>query len=381
MTGSVSGSESAVLDLKDRFIAPWGLANEELPMHLIWDGEVDKIIVKYPQDLDAVSAYNVDEGEMDTQSDSGITELSVSEKSLTTEGYFGIVFSCPATYDDSIVRHNISVIFYKNESAVADWSACTHIIRPQIKFVKYPEKIVLSDKDEPEIGEGEFLLNVNEKNNSIEVDLEYVGFGMAKVRMDARAEGNLISKEDSIYHDFVEAIIESEIHLQDIDDLEKIPEEWVVNSGYEIPHEEIEDIVRETREIVTDESLTQKYDSEDLFRLADILESAQKSAESGSGPSIYQYIETMLLTSIMNVVDRHPTENVSLEKPNVKIETEARATEITLECNLKDSMNNKYDPAQIEMKVDDRRQEGGVFEAELITNWENYQIDPDEVFG
>lgn len=177
-------------------------------------------------------------------------------------------------------------------------------------------------------------------------------------------------------------MIDAELHLQDVDELQEVPDEWTVDGDYEIPQEEIEELVRETREATTDESLLDEYDSDDLYHLADLLEKAEESANAGETPSIYQYMEMMLLTSILDVVDRHPTENVSMNKPDIKIETKAKAREMTIECKLKDSMDNKYPSESIKMEVEDRREEGGgIFEAELVTNWENYQIDPDEVFA
>jgi len=368
--------------ITDSFIAPWGLANEELPMHLIWKGEFDEICVRYPKNFDICSIYNVGNGITYPSAEDNGGEINFRTRDLTTESYIGLVFTCPDIYDESVTEHPIYVDLYKNGSVIERWSGKTHIIRPQIKIVDCPDVVVIIEEKTANTRDEMTTINVDEDSNEIEVNLRYVGFGMAQVKVDARAEGELISKEDTIYQDFIQAMLDAEIHLQDIDELQEIPEEWTVDGDYEIPQEEIEEIVRETREATTKESLADEHNSEDLYLLADILEKAEESANSGQSPSIYQYVETMLLTSILDVVDRHPTENVSMDKPDIKIETEAKAREMTIECKLKDSLDNEYDSVEAKMDVDDRREEGGgIFEAELITNWENYQVDPDEVFG
>lgn len=379
MNDSKSETQKQPFRINDSFVAPWGLANEELPMHLIWSGEFDKLSITYPSNLDIISLYNIEDEGLYTEKKG---EMTIHSQDLVTNGYLGVVFVCPDICEESVIEYPIQVDFQKSDVKVESWSSKTHIIRPQIEIVDFPEKIVLVEESTIDPQENMAVINTTKQENRIEIGFQYVGFGMARVKVDAEAEGELISKEDTIYQDFIQSMIDAELHLQDVDELQEVPDEWTVDGDYEIPQEEIEELVRETREATTDESLLDEYDSDDLYHLADLLEKAEESANAGETPSIYQYMEMMLLTSILDVVDRHPTENVSMNKPDIKIETKAKAREMTIECKLKDSMDNKYPSESIKMEVEDRREEGGgIFEAELVTNWENYQIDPDEVFA
>jgi hypothetical protein len=267
------------------------------------------------------------------------------------------------------VGHNIEVIFSNEDSEQATLQKSTHIIRPEIRVQYAPDEVHLTDDNIPDC---------------IEIGMEYIGFGMAQVAVEAEAEGEFVSEGESLLHDLLEAILETEIHKQDVDSLGEVPAEWKDESDVELPQEEIEDIVQDMSDLARSGELTEEYDSEELIEVAEVLEEAEEMSESDSGVAavIYRFIETALLSSILNVVDRHPTENVSLANPTTKIRTKARTTELEVRIRLRDSLENEYEPEIVLIDIhDERESETGVFETEVTTNWENYQVDPDEIFS
>lgn len=354
-------------EIKDSFLAPWGLSTEELPMHVLWSGPTEEISITLPPELEVVEFHNIgglSEAEL-VEKD----ELRFSRGDLVTQGYLGLVVTDDNKYYDPVKRHNIEITFSNEKGEQTTLEKTTHIIRPEIRVQNAPDEIRLTDENVPDY---------------IEIDMEYIGFGMAQVEIEAETEGEFVSEGESLFHDLLEAILETEVHKQDVDSLDAIPEEWKDESGIEVPQGEIEEIVRKMSSLARSEELTEEHDHQELMEVAEALEEAERMSETDSDVAtiIYRFIETALLSSILNVVDRHPTENVSLDNPTTKIRTKARATELEVKIRLRDSLENEYEPETVLIDVhDDRESEAGVFETEITTNWENYQVDPDEVFG
>jgi hypothetical protein len=354
-------------ELRDSFLAPWGLSSEELPMHVLWSGDVDRIKMEFPSELDIVEVYNY--SSKDRRDPVEDRKIVLSDEDLITSGYLGVVLKDGSKYSEPVKKHEISVSFSNQGEQLAHLKKTSRIIRPEIRVRDAPEEIHLSDGNVPD---------------TIEIEMEYVGFGMAQVAVEAEAEGEFVSEGDSLLHDLLEALLETEVHKQDVDGMEEIPEEWENDSEIEVPQEEIEGIVGDMSNLAKSDEVMEKHDPQELMELAEALEEAEKMSESDSDVAavIYRFIETALLSSILNVVDRHPTENVSLENPTTKIRTKARATELEVRIRLRDSLENEYDPETVIIDIiDERDSESGVLETEIETNWENYQVDPNEVFS
>lgn len=359
--------ESPELEIRDSFLAPWGLSGEELPMHILWSGSTERIEINLPAELDVIEIHNIDLEKRDTVTKNG--KIQLSDDDLVTPGYLGFVLADENKYSEPAIEHNIEITFSTGGEQQSNIEKTTNIIRPQIRVQNAPDEIELTDDEIPD---------------SIEIEMAYIGFGMAQVAVEAEAGGEFVSEGESILHDLLEAILETEVHKQDVDAMGPVPDEWEDDSDVEVPQEEIEGIVKEMSDLARSDEFTGDYESQELMEVAEVLEEAEKQSESDSDIAavIYRFIETALLSSILNVVDRHPTENVSLDNPTTKIRTKARTTELEIKVRLRDSLENEYDPELVLIDVKDNREnEAGMFETEIETSWENYQVDPDEVFG
>lgn len=52
--------DEAAFSVDDFFIASWGLAHEERPMHALWSGDVDAIELHVPEPLDVQASHSVE---------------------------------------------------------------------------------------------------------------------------------------------------------------------------------------------------------------------------------------------------------------------------------------------------------------------------------
>jgi hypothetical protein len=365
----IKSQEEAKFEIEDSFVAPWGLANEERPMHLLWEGDIDEVEIRFAEPVDLVEGYNITEeleiyeSVEEYEDGSDIHVLTIPAEAFTTPGYFSAKFTVPEIFEEAIVAQAVHVIFHLPDDNTVDWEEYTFTIRPQIEIGEHPEKIVLNgEEDEEEL-------------ENIDITMHYIGFGMAQVDTEAHTEGELISKGESIYHDIAEAMKESGLYGKDTE-LQPVPEEWKEETNVGIPQEEMEKFVDEFRESLREDSMSDILDEEDVEELLAFLEAGDEERDMSK---LYQHFEFMLLNSIIDVVDRHPTENVQLRKPQTKVQIESRMRGFVVQYHLSDNQGNEYESIEVPIEIEDKRDDGGMVEMEINTEWEQHQINPREL--
>jgi len=211
------GSESSGerFSLEEFFVAPWGLANEERPFHLLWDGDIDGFELRIADPVELVEGYNI-QGDISgfikelPDDEEGYCLLQISKSDLLVPGYFNAKFRIPEIYDNAMTGQPIQAQFSLENGNVRRYNSQTFTIRPQLKLLDSPKKIELTEGDE---------------SVTFPVRMQYIGFGMAEVKMDMEGEGDLISKGESIHHDILRAMAKSGIPTKESEELGPIPEE------------------------------------------------------------------------------------------------------------------------------------------------------------
>jgi len=220
-----------------------------------------------------------------------------------------------------------------------------------------------------------------EEFEPINISMRYVGFGMARVNAEAGWGNRLISKGESVWHDFAEAIVESGLYQKETEDLE-IKDDWKDEAGVEIPQSEIESFVDEFRSQVKSGSLEDMYNQETIEQLIQFLEADALNEEDGERDiaPIYRQFELLLLGSVLDVIDRHPSENVEMNNAQTLVEIESEMEDILVKFELEDTYGNEYDPIEFTIALEDRRDENGEpIDVEISTGWEEFQMDTAEL--
>lgn len=363
------------VSINDSFLAPWVLANEEIPFHILWEGETDELEITIADEMEVVELHNTTLSIDEVVDDS---TLRISSSQLSSDGYFSGIFKIKKIHEKSAVPYSIEARFHKNGVIQNLWRDTVRIIRPQIKVIGHPDKI---------------KLNSGELEEPIEIDMQYVGYGMAKVKVTSKAGGELVSKHESVTHDLLRGFLETEFHEQNLDQVTEASRNLREDTSLDlsdderengiITEEEKDKFVQDMRRIATEGEIPEEWDSDDLYEMANMLEIAEEQStdESDLTGAIYEFIEMFLLSSILNVVERHPADNVSLLSPETTIKTEAKAREINISIWLSDKMDNDYDPERISVRIEDKRDNGGIFEAAVVTNWINFEVKPKDLFN
>lgn len=108
--------EKTAFEIEDSFVAPWGLANEERPMHLLWEGDIDKVEIRFAEPVELVEGYNVKEelgvyeSVEEHEDGSDIRVLTIPSEAFTTPGYFSWKFTIPEIFEEAIVAQAVHVI-------------------------------------------------------------------------------------------------------------------------------------------------------------------------------------------------------------------------------------------------------------------------------
>lgn len=354
-------SKEHKVDITDSFIAPWGLANETRPFHLIWEGKVDAIQLGLAEPVEIIDIYNT-KSELESYESPDLVEGDVKSfeipmDELEVEGYLSAEFKIPETFDEVMVGQKIAVAFISGSETIERWEDYTFTIRPKIKPVDSPNSLTLSEVD------------------TIDIAMKYIGFGMAEVRVEAEAQGELVSEQESIYHDILDKLTETEIHKEDSEHFEKSLEEWEENGNFE--KESYDEFVDEFRSKLQKGDIFEEYDEEELRRYAEILRDDRES-EQNDTLGAYKAVEYLLMNSILDMVDRHPEENIQLDNPNTKIELDTEVNNICIIYHLRDVEKNRYDSIKIPIELEDNLDAPPEFAADINTTWEHLQLDPDE---
>lgn len=367
--------------LTDSFVAPWGLAHEERPLHYLWEGSVNRIQIDFVQPIDILEIYNIsnrpenyiEEVEVDEGPD--LSRLSISSDDLLTPGYLSAKFAVPELLEEPIVGQVVETKFHTENNEILE-KDLTFTLRPMIRVVNLPDKIRLTD-DEVVIQSQSY--ESGEKTMDypgvIEAEMEQIGFGMAQVRAEAWGEGELLSEEESVYQDIAESLRETGFTTDD-PVLREIPEPIREESTVEIPESTLRNVVEDFRKWLAEDALLESFDEDEINDMIEFVEAEDTDFDISA---IYKHFEYLLLNSILDVVDRHPSNNVQMKSPQTNIEIESRVRSFYIVFKLSDRLDNEYESEAIEIAVEDDRETGGVAELELNTEWEEVQIRRDEL--
>lgn len=366
-------------DLKDGFVAPWGLANEERPLHYIWDGEIERVQIKLSESLKIEKIFNVarDKGEyieQKVEADTHFNLIDIPSDEFITPGYLSAIIKVPDLYDKPLVGHIVEADFIGNDWNKKDKNL-TFTARPLIRIRDIPERIKLKNDEVKVIyNQSENRIERTDYPGKIEADMEQIGFSLAQVEAEAWGEGEILSQEESVYRDLANALVEGTIG--DERALMEFPDEMREDVPVEIADETIQNTVEDFREWLSNESLIEEFNSEEIEQISSLVEAEDTEFDMSD---IYKHFEYLLMNSILDVVDRHPVDNVQMQSPQTTIEIENRLNSFNIVFELSDKIGNCYESEIIEIQIEDDRTSGGIAELELTTNWNEVQIDPSEL--
>lgn len=191
-------------NLEDAFVAPWGLANEERPLHYIWDGKVQSVRIKLAEELEVKSLFNVTGDaekyikQKEGENGEKYTLIEIKPDDLISSGYLSGIVTVPDLHEEPLVGHIVEVEF-EGDGFVERNTNLTFTTRPLIRIRDIPERIKLEDDEVAIIyNQSEKRVERMEYPGNIEADMEQIGFSLAQVEAEAWGEGELLSQHPSL---------------------------------------------------------------------------------------------------------------------------------------------------------------------------------------
>lgn len=329
--------------LSSKYIAPWALATEDLPIHLMWNNslEFDKIELVVPSDIDIKDFFNVD---VYTSVDNRIEILK-----LKTPSYFGFLVSTKNKITDIHIKRNIQTNFYMNNDIVLSEIFEANIFRPVLKLLKPPN---------------EFTLSNDASKNHIDINVEVTGFGRIQVKSDVSSGGKFRARLEPLYQQLLGQIITA----FDSDFESSEDEEIKINPDF------IQDRADEFINWVKEGRLPIAYNEKDLFAFKIWLydtKNYDKVIEILS-----KHMNALLVNSLVHFLDRSPEDNITLLRGEPSVLIDKFIHTITVRLTYQDSMDNEYDPLLAEIKINDIRREKVQINIPINFKWKINVINP-----
>jgi hypothetical protein len=343
------------------YIVPWVLPNEKIPMHVTWTSDVffDKIRVRVPPELKIDDILNVDEAEL-TENGAIITKVKLPIEGVPC--YFGMVMSAPKILEKLKTAKEIKIEFIRSERVFYCLELYSRIFRPRLEISKYPEEIVLSDYS---------------TKNKLPLNLKYVGFGDIELKIEAKIAGKIVSIGESIVYELMRRLWLSDVLKKKMEktgrtldkEKERQKKELWVEPAY------VRKMAQELQEkIDKGEIPTAELDPVMVAELKEWLTDIK--AKDKFMQILYEKTEELLLSLLLDLFERNPTNSVTLANAKTVIRTQIKApvTELNLKLLYRDKIGNDYLPIEIRVPIIDKRtKETGMFIEIpiLIEKWED----------
>jgi len=343
------------------YIVPWALPNEKMPMHVTWSPDVffDKIHVKVPPSFKILDVLNVDEARLKEH------EAIITRVKSLIEGvpcYFGMIISAPKIFEELKMAKKITVEFLRNEKPFYCLELYGRIFRPRLEVVKPPEEVELTDYLE---------------KNKLPLNLRYIGFGDIELKIEATIGGKIVSVGESVVYELLRRLWLSDILEKETEEVEKVVDndrerrkrELWVEPAY------ISKMAQELQDKIDKGTIpTEVLDAEAIADLKEWL--SDLKTKDKFMDIIYKRTQEMLLSLLLDLFDKNPTNNVELKNAKTVIRTKIATpvTKLTLRLLYKDKMGNEYPSIEIPIQVRDTRTEahGMLIEMPIhIEKWEN----------
>ena len=321
------------------YIAPWALAHEEVPVHILIDpsSEFDSIRIALPEDVSIQDYFNIEEYR-ETDSEVVVTQLA-------TPNFFGFTVVRNELFETSHLSNEIIIEFLRDEVPVGGKVMTANFYRPTVSLIKAPLSITLQDD--------------SDLNDLIHVKARLKGFGDVTVRVEHRIGEKFKFEMDSLFRELVKRIILASVRREEPDDSDDDSAD--IDVGFIV-----EKAARHWDSILSSPG----YSTEAPVLLSEFkkwMENPELQKEVKD--IIYSQIEDIVISSIQSYSRRFPNERVDIGygEPTVRVAKVADA--VQMRVRYWDSMSNEYEAIQFEIDIHDKRTKKEPTELRVNIEW------------
>lgn len=342
MTKSMSLVQVPSMKILSSYIAPWALAREPVPVHLIWktDFEYDQIRITLPSAFEMADVHN----SADAATSGHVTTITRLKK----DGYLSFNVKAKTTYGEPMHRENIRIEFFHSGVLLSEMKLEAKIVRPVLGLLQPPPEIVLQETTTPE--------------HPIRLRVGYNGRGKAQVRYEVRASGRIITRTETFLSQVLKQMrdrfegraakphddrLAAEVEIDPSMIREMVEAMMRLFSGEERPSPEQVELLTELRAQLADPKFKDRF--------AEILHSE---------------VERMWIGSVLSLIQRNPREDIELEQDTAFAIFKGGIEHIDVILRYRDAYGNEYEPLVAPIKVrDERKSPGATIEVPVKVDW------------
>lgn len=330
------------------YVAPWALAQEEVPIHVFFDqsSQFDSIRVQLPLNLSILDYFNVEQVR-----ESG-REVVINQ--LGTPGFFGFTVALEGSLDTTHLSREIVVEFIENDTTKGKTSLTANFYRPWLEMIEAPSSITLLDD--------------SDMNDLIHVKVRLRGFGDLRVGMEHRRGEKYQFEMEALFEELVKRAMAASFRAKYTDEME-YDEDAPIDSAYVV-----QEASRFWREIL-----------DSSFRGAEAQELLAQFKEWIEDPNIQEEIKSIITSQIEDIAmsiflsypRRFPNDRVDYRYGEPRVVMTKVADALGLRFRYWDSAGNEYEPVEFDVDIHDKRSSKEPINLRINTHWtiEPYHLD------
>jgi hypothetical protein len=136
-----------------KFIAPWALAQEQFPLHLIWEPveDFDTIELLMPEEFEVKEILNVKRYDVEP------SKISFARENMLTPNYFTAILNAKKPYAETVVHRTIQIRFKNGQSIKYYIDLTARIVRPVLRIVSVVPVLTIRDGSPRDLFKLKFL--------------------------------------------------------------------------------------------------------------------------------------------------------------------------------------------------------------------------------
>lgn len=336
------------MQIASQYIAPWAIAKEPFPLHLIWDPEekFDFVEIELPKECEVRELLNVREYQ-DTRS-----KIRFSNMSLFSPNYFSLVAASKTTFDELIKKIPITISFLLDDKKIFSRTFYAQIVRPRIDIEESPLEIAIND-------------NTNAKK-LLNFTVKHTGLGKAKIDFTANVKGNIISESDSLYFQVFREVAE-DLEKGELDKDDTVEEEMKAQYDFSLDPIAMQKHVTNILDLIKSKKAMGNVRKEVFEKLLEFID--DEESREALVRAIYTKLQRIFISYLLYYFDKSPHDDVEMLGGKMKLNMNYGIKSINFKISYTDSQENSYEPIETTVNVSDARTKKDKFEIPINIKW------------
>jgi hypothetical protein len=337
------------VEILSTYIAPWALANEEVPIHLHFNpsSDFDFIRIELPADVFIQDYFNIEEFAVSNQ------EATIFK--LGYPGFLGFTVVQTRALETIHLSKEISIKYLKNELVVGQVNLTANFFRPWVELIDFTKSIVIKDD--------------SDLNGLIHAEVKLTGFGDLTVGIE-----HLIGKKyqfelEPVFQQIVSRVMYGMFRTtytdeMDYDENAPIDANLVAKESYRFWNNILSSNFEE------EESKKLRAQFNDWIEKPDVQEDLKDLMTS--------QLEDLAISMILSYPHRFPNDRVDFKYGEPAINWTKVSDALKVKIRYWDSVGNEYEGLEFNIDVHDERTRKETIKLRINIRW---NIEPYSIKG